>query len=107
MKHAWLTGCALRGAHQIQKAYWKLFRPMTLGVRVLLVKESSVVLVQHSYMDGWFLPGGGVKKGERFEAAIREHGYFGLEKLPDGTSPGTRKRIEEFLDEAWVKVGDW
>lgn len=44
------------------------------GVRVLLLREGSVVLVRHWLTPGvWTLPGGGVKKGETPEqAAVRE-----------------------------------
>jgi 8-oxo-dGTP pyrophosphatase MutT (NUDIX family) len=51
----------------------RLFKPVTLGARVILVRDGRVLLVRHSYMAGWFLPGGGVKRNEGFEAAaLRE-----------------------------------
>lgn len=46
-------------------------RPVTLGVRVLLVREGQVLLIRHTYLQGWYLPGGGMKRGETLEAAIR------------------------------------
>jgi len=58
-------------AHRILRVYWFLVRPVTLGVRILLINEGQVVLVKHSYQDAWFLPGGGVKRGETLEQAIR------------------------------------
>lgn len=47
---------------------------MTLGVRaVVLDADSRVFLVQHSYVSGWHLPGGGVEVGQSFiEALSRE-----------------------------------
>lgn len=51
--------------------YWAVFKPITLGVKALLVRDDSVLLVKHSYQDGWFLPGGGVKRRETLEAAVR------------------------------------
>ena len=48
-------------------------RGMTLGVRALLLKDGEVVLVKHSYVPGWYLPGGGVEAGESLlEALARE-----------------------------------
>jgi ADP-ribose pyrophosphatase YjhB (NUDIX family) len=38
---------------------------MTLGVRAIVVNESEkIFLVEHSYVTGWHLPGGGVETGE-------------------------------------------
>ena len=58
-------------AHRILRVYWFLVRPVTLGVRILLMKDDQVVLVKHSYQDAWFLPGGGVKRGETLKQAIQ------------------------------------
>lgn len=43
---------------------------MTLGVRALLVKEDHVLLVKHTYLPGWYLPGGGVEAGESVSEAL-------------------------------------
>lgn len=49
-------------------------RPMTLGVRVIVENEKQeVLLVKHTYVEGWYLPGGGVEKGETLaQTAIKE-----------------------------------
>jgi 8-oxo-dGTP pyrophosphatase MutT (NUDIX family) len=54
--------------------YWRLTRGLTLGVRALVVDENRrIFLVQHSYVRGWHLPGGGVEPGETvIDALIRE-----------------------------------
>ncbi len=58
---------------------------MTLGVRLLVENEKGeVLLVRHTYVDGWYLPGGGVERGETAEAAARK----------------------ELLEETGLKVGD-
>ncbi|PDT76517.1 NUDIX domain-containing protein [Bradyrhizobium sp. C9] len=52
--------------------YWRLARSMTLGVRaVVLDADNKVFLVKHSYVHGWYLPGGGVEVGESFIEALR------------------------------------
>ena len=125
-------------------------RGLTLGTRTAVFEgENRVLLVRHSYGPGWFLPGGGVERGEtifhsakrevREEAGIiakeepvlkgvclndgqfpgdhvavltlhrfsrepwkpnleiSEAQFFAADQLPEGTSGGTRRRIEEIL----------
>lgn len=56
------------------RAWWRVNRGMTLGVRgVATDDEGRVLLIRHTYVDGWFFPGGGVESGEvAHEALARE-----------------------------------
>ena len=57
---------------RIFHAYFLVVRGMTLGVRaVVLDADNKVFLVKHSYVHGWYLPGGGVEVGESFLEALR------------------------------------
>jgi len=50
---------------------FRLERGMTLGVRGLVTDEAGrVLLIQHTYVKGWHLPGGGVDRGEAAETAV-------------------------------------
>ncbi len=57
------------------KTYCFLFRPLRVGVRVLMLKDGRVWLVRHTYITGWFLPGGGPKRGETLEQAARREAF--------------------------------
>jgi len=49
----------------------RMSRGMTLGVRgVATDAEGRVLLVKHTYLHGWWLPGGGVDRGETTQAAV-------------------------------------
>ena len=57
---------------QVFHLYWRFARGMTLGVRaVVLDGDNRVFLVRHSYVTGWYLPGGGVEVGETFLESLR------------------------------------
>lgn len=43
----------------------------TLGVRALVIKNNRVLLIKHSYINGWYTVGGGVKRGETPLQAIQ------------------------------------
>ena len=48
-------------------------RSHTLGVRAIVRDEKGhVFLVKHTYVKGWYLPGGGVDRGETFHQALEK-----------------------------------
>lgn len=131
--------------------YFRFARGLTFGVRAAVLNErDEVFLVRHSYVSGWYLPGGGVEVGEtaaealerelaeeaglalagpavlhgiflnrrtsprdhvalyivrdfrpvsikRADREIAEAGFFPLDALPEGTTPATRRRLDEIL----------
>ena len=139
-----------RWLYQVELLWWRLTRPVTLGVRLIAVRDGTVLLVRHTYQSQWYLPGGGVKRGETLEQAVRreaaeevaatlgdvrllgvytnfyefksdhvivfvcddvvvqgkysheieQYGFFTFDDLPPDTSPGSRRRIAEFCDQA-------
>jgi ADP-ribose pyrophosphatase YjhB (NUDIX family) len=96
-------------------AYSRLTRGMTLGVRAVLVKDAQVVLVKHTYVSGWYFPGGGVEAGESVsEALAREVGeeagaaltgpaeLFGLYR---NAHADVRDHVALFVGRAWEMRG--
>lgn len=53
------------------RVYCFMFRPIRVGVRVMMIQDGKVWLVRQTYMRGWFMPGGGIKKGETLDEAAR------------------------------------
>jgi ADP-ribose pyrophosphatase YjhB (NUDIX family) len=67
--------------------WFLLTRPMTLGVRAIVIDaESRIFLVRHTYIPGWHLPGGGVEAGESVVASLArelsEEGNIVMEEEP-------------------------
>lgn len=58
-----------RQASKLHHHLW-ITRAMTLGVRAAVLDPRGVFLVRHTYLPGWYLPGGAVDHGETAEAAI-------------------------------------
>lgn len=56
---------------RVARLYWRIARPRTLGVRAVVIDDQGrIALVRHTYIDHWYLPGGGVKKKESYARAL-------------------------------------
>lgn len=66
----------MRGVHRLRRLGWRISRPVKIGARAIPVRaDGALCMVRHSYLQGWFFPGGGVDGGETPEqAAVREMG---------------------------------
>ena len=148
----------LRILYLAATVYWRLFKPLTFGVKLLLIQDNEILLVRHSYQKGWYLPGGALKRRETIVEAghreareelgatlqslslfgiftnfsqgksdhmavfvcqdftfkgidnkeIEEAKFFQMDNLPTNVSPGTRNRIQEFLQGEHIPyAGNW
>ena len=96
-------------------AYSRVSRGMTLGVRAVLLDPRGVVLVKHSYVPGWYLPGGGVEAGESFiealhreveeEADARLTGRAELFGVYRNGRVNPRDHVALFVCRDWVRAG--
>ena len=51
--------------------YWRFSRAVTLSARAMVIDGAGrIFLIQHSYVAGWHMPGGGVEIGETFLTAL-------------------------------------
>ena len=65
-----LRSALIRAGAVVHRRLW-LTRAVTMGVRAIILDDRQrVFLVRHTYVPGWYLPGGGVDRGETAEAAI-------------------------------------
>ncbi len=67
----WLVRAGMTLAHRLLMLHWFVMRPRTQGVRaIVLSPEGRIILIRHSYVRGWYLPGGGRKPDEDPQDAI-------------------------------------
>ncbi len=72
LRPGWLLSPGLlRLAFRVRRIYLFFFRPVTLGVRVMMIRNGEVLLVRQTYTTGWYMPGGGVDRGETLDTAAR------------------------------------
>jgi ADP-ribose pyrophosphatase YjhB (NUDIX family) len=74
---------------RLRLLHWSflLTRPMSLGVRAIVIDaDDKVLLVRHGYVSGWHFPGGGVEVGETCLASLKrelkEEAHIEIEALP-------------------------
>lgn len=87
-RKAWERPPMSRLRTRVFQSWFRISRPMTLGVRGLIVREDGrILLIRHTYTEGWFFPGGGVEKAEPALEALRrelvEEAGVHLESRPD------------------------
>lgn len=57
--------------NQVIRKFQSALGMSTLGARaVVLNSENQILLVKHTYQPHWYIPGGGVKKGESAKNAV-------------------------------------
>ena len=62
-----------RFLHKAGTFLLSLFRHKTIGVRALIIKNNNVLLIRHTYLDGWYTVGGIIDAGESpIKAICRE-----------------------------------
>ena len=91
-----------------------VLRPLTLGVRGICYdqKSETILLVRHTYSDGWALPGGGVEVGESVKFALEREleeevglicGRLVILGLYFNQSISKRDHVAIYLVESWVR----
>ncbi|WP_249116673.1 NUDIX domain-containing protein [Ciceribacter sp. L1K23] len=83
-----VEGGSRRLMMRVLHTYFVMARGMTLGVRAACFDtEGRVFLVRHSYLPGWYFPGGGVERretvGEALTKEIREEGNLEATAPPE------------------------
>ncbi|MFK7801081.1 MAG: NUDIX hydrolase [Anaerolineae bacterium] len=109
MNKSFLRGVAL----PILRWYWKVFKPKTYGVKVIIQHPNSktILVVRHSYGDQtiWSLPGGGYRPNHESPESAAKHEtkeelgieLTNLQKLGEykTSAQGKRDRVTIFLSQ--------
>ncbi len=69
-----ISGLRTRVIVSVLHRLFAFTRGMTLGVRAACFDEQGrIFLVRHTYVPGWYLPGGGVEHGETVAVRLRRN----------------------------------
>jgi ADP-ribose pyrophosphatase YjhB (NUDIX family) len=61
-----------KSVYAFLRIYWFIFRPKTQGVTCLILSGDELLLIRHTYgRSAWTLSGGGLKKNETKEEAVK------------------------------------
>jgi ADP-ribose pyrophosphatase YjhB (NUDIX family) len=108
-----IPAVVLKGVNLIRRTYWWLVRPITIGVRAVIVNsEGSILLVKHSYQPGWYLPGGKLGRGESIldglKRELRQEVGLSLPQRPNKIL-GVYSNFSEFKSDHVIVfvVKDW
>jgi len=77
------------------KIYWFIFRPRTQGVICLILSGDELLLIRHTYgRSAWTLSGGGLKRNETKEEAVKREvkEELGLNITPEYIGEFTHNR---------------
>jgi ADP-ribose pyrophosphatase YjhB (NUDIX family) len=75
MKQLWRLALRQKAWQEAgRRLHQRVTQSVTLGVRaIVLDARNRVLLVRHTYLDGWYFPGGGIETGESLiEGLTRE-----------------------------------
>ena len=113
-------------AYPFLKIYWFIFRPKTQGVQCLILSGDELLLIRHTYGRlAWTLAGGGIKKGETKEEAVKREikEELGLDITPEYRGEFTHnteykidtvycfvvtiEKVEPKIDRGEIKEAKW
>lgn len=65
-----IKSLAFKIFHKIRNCAFKVLAVKTVGARALVVNNDQVLLIKHTYQEGWYTIGGAVEKSESMRRAI-------------------------------------
>ncbi len=89
--------------HLLRNAAFLVFGKKTIGARILLVKDNHVLLVKHTYIEGWYTIGGGVDAKETprqaIERELQEEAGVSLLSPPElfGVYYNAREKCDDYI----------
>ena len=115
-----------RFVYSFLKIYWFIFRPKTQGVICLILSGDELLLIRHTYgHSAWTLSGGGFKRNETKEDAVKREvkEELGLNITPEYIGEFTQnteykidtvfcfvarvEKIEPKIDHLEIKEAKW
>jgi 8-oxo-dGTP pyrophosphatase MutT (NUDIX family) len=104
-RQKYMKKCLYKLAFWPRRLYWFIVRPKTQGVKCIICKDNEILYIKNTYGSGlWNFPGGGIKRKEAPEQAVKREAReeLGIELIGLNEAGSFINKLEYKTDTVFV-----